>query len=174
MNLLQSIINAVSDFPWVRTFWSVRFIFIVLNIILAVLFVYVFIRALKYRPKFYFDSEALAKRKKIIREGAKWGDKWKYLLEKARAHPPQSLFMGVVEADGLVDSVLKKIGVPGEHMADRLERLAGRNLKTIERLWRAHKVRNDLAHTPGFTLDSHDAEEILGDYEAFLKEIGAI
>ena len=46
-----------------RTFWSVRFIFIVLNIILAVLFVYVFIRALKYRPKFYFDSEALAKRK---------------------------------------------------------------------------------------------------------------
>lgn len=173
MGLLQSINEFLRGFPWERTFWSVRFVFIVLDILLVVLFIVLFAKSLKFRPKFYFNPEALAKKKKRIKERI-WVAHWNHVLEKARKNPPQSLFLGIIEADGLVDNVLKKIGIPGEHMADRLERLAGRDLKSIDRLWRAHKVRNDLAHTPGFTLDPHDAEQILGDYEAFLKEIEAI
>jgi len=169
----QSIIDFFRDFPWERTFWSVRFVFIVLDILLVIFFVVIFAKALKFRPKFYFRPERVAKQKKRIKERI-WVAHWNHILEKARKNPPQSLFLAILEADSLVDNVLKKAGVPGEHMADRLERLAGRNLKTIDRLWRAHKVRNDLAHTPGFTLDSHDAEQILSDYEAFLKEIEAI
>ena len=173
MGLLQSINDFFGGFPWQRTFFSVRFIFIVLNFVLVVIFVYAFIRSLKYRPKFYFNPGAVARRKKQIKE-KRWVADWNHVLEKAHKSPPQSLFLGIIEADGLVDNVLKKIGVPGEHMADRLERLSGQDLKTMEHLWRAHKVRNDLAHTPGFTLDPRDAEEILGDYGAFLKEIEAI
>lgn len=173
MNPLQSIINALRDFPWERTFISVRLIFIILDVLLVAIFIYAFFQSIKYRPKFYFSPETLARRKKGITE-KKWRSSWRHVLEKAHKNPPQSLFLGIIEADGLVDNVLKKIGVPGEHMADRLEQLSGRNLKTMERLWRAHKVRNDLAHTPGFTLDPHDAEQIFEDYEAFLKEIGAI
>ncbi|HXF44130.1 MAG TPA: hypothetical protein VNK70_01565 [Candidatus Paceibacterota bacterium] len=173
MDILQSAIDVVRDFPWFRTFNAVRWVFIFLDFALVVIFVYAFAKGLKYRPKFYFRPDELAKKKQIIKD-RKWQVHWSHILEKSRRTPPQSLFMAIIEADGLVDTVLKKIGIPGEHMADRLERLANRNLNTIDRLWRAHRVRNDLAHTPGFTLDPRDAEQILVDYEEFLKEIGAI
>ena len=66
------------------------------------------------------------------------------------------------------------MNLPGEHMADRLERLASRYLKSINKLWQAHRIRNDLVHTPGFVLNPVDAKGVLENYQDFLKEIGII
>jgi hypothetical protein len=53
----------------------------------------------------------------------------------------------VIEADKLVDYVLKKKGYGGETFADRL-RNAEKDIdqKTYQNLWKAHKIRNQIAH----------------------------
>ena len=88
--------------------------------------------------------------------------------------PPQSLTLGIIEADSFIDDVLKKMDLRGEHMADRMEQLTRMDLKSADNLWKAHRVRNDLVHTSGFTLSKGDAERALQYYEDFLKEVGML
>lgn len=171
MELIQNIYQWFADISWGRIFFALRYVFIVLDVILIALFIYVFVQALKFRPPLIFNPVARAKKKAPLKD-EKLMKRWQEILRKAESAPPQSLTLGVIEADGLVDDVLKKMNLPGEHMADRLERLAARDLKSINKLWQAHRIRNDLVHTPGFVLNPVDAKRVLEDYEAFLKEIG--
>jgi len=53
----------------------------------------------------------------------------------------------VMEADKLVDFILKKKGYTGETFAERL-RSAERNIDhtTYQNIWEGHKIRNQIAH----------------------------
>lgn len=53
----------------------------------------------------------------------------------------------IMTADSLVDRIMKEAGVPGATMGDRLKYM--QNLldrAVLNRLWAAHKKRNELAH----------------------------
>ncbi len=171
MTFLDSIYQWFINIPWRDIFFTLRWIFIVLNVIILTAFVYVFIRALEYRPKFVFNPKPL---KRHPFKDPKFLARWQEIIKKAMSAPPQSLTLAIIEADSFVDDILKKMNLGGEHMADRLERLGARDLKTVDRLWKAHRVRNELVHTPGFILKPADAKGILEHYEAFLKEIGLL
>jgi glucuronate isomerase len=80
----------------------------------------------------------------------------------------------VLEADALVDFFLKDVGYEGDHMADRLGKIRSEEVKTLEQVWKAHRVRNDIAHTPGYRLSEHQAQETLNAFRAFLIEMGAL
>jgi len=81
--------------------------------------------------------------------------------------------LAVIEADKLADMVLRKAGVRGESMADRLRAVE----KTIDRsvyqrMWEAHKVRNELVHEIGHSAHfDHQAE--VAKIKTFLIALGA-
>ncbi len=143
----------------------------VLNVFLLIFFVAIFMKSLEYRPRFFFNPKP---RKWSPLKDPKLLERWLKILRKAGTSPPQSLTLAIIEADSFVDDILRKMNLSGEHMADRLERLGRRKLKTVDKLWKAHRIRNDLVHTPGFSLPPAEAKKILGDYEAFLREIGLL
>ena len=169
MNFIQSVFQWLSGIPWGNIFFTLRIVFIVLDIILIILFVYVFFKSLPFRPKFVFNPKP--DKKSLLVRDATLKKHWQEIIRKAYNSPPQSLTLGIIEADGFIDDILKRMGLKGEHMADRLESLGNRGLKTVEKLWKVHKIRNDLVHTPGFILSLTDAKGVLRNYELFLKEI---
>jgi hypothetical protein len=77
------------------------------------------------------------------------------------------------EADKLLDHVMKQLGYPGEKMADRLK-LAGPRFTDRNNVWRAHKLRNALAHEISFDLVPSQAKEALRDFEQGLKDLQAL
>ena len=77
------------------------------------------------------------------------------------------------EADKLLDHVMKQVGYPGDKMAERLK-LAGPRFTDQNAVWRAHKLRNVLAHEIGFDLVPSQAKEALKDYEQALKDLGGL
>lgn len=79
----------------------------------------------------------------------------------------------ISEADKLVDYVLMHSGVPGATMADRL-RAGSNRFSDINAIWRAHKLRNALAHEVGFDLVASQAREALRDFERGLRDLGAL
>jgi hypothetical protein len=79
----------------------------------------------------------------------------------------------VSEADKLLDYVLRQSGVPGTTMADRL-RAGDRRFSDINSIWRAHKLRNALAHEVGFDMVASQAREALQDFKRGLKDLGAL
>jgi hypothetical protein len=171
MDFLNGIYQWFVNIPWQEVFFGARWVFIILDVILLVVFVFVFIKALEYRP--HFTLRVKKKKRSPLRD-PKLLERWENIIKKAASNSPQSLTLAIIEADSFIDDVLKKMNLPGEHMADRLDRLGRRPLKTVDRLWRAHRVRNELVHTPGFTISPADAKKVMGDYENFLKEIGLL
>lgn len=56
----------------------------------------------------------------------------------------------VIQADMLIDSIMKEAGVGGTTMGERLKSLSGKMPREIyQQLWQAHKKRNELVHEQG-------------------------
>ncbi|MBI4119582.1 MAG: hypothetical protein HY456_01910 [Parcubacteria group bacterium] len=151
---------------------AVKLIFYILDAVLAALFVYVFRKSLRFRT--LFREGAAQDRRTLTLLNSEFIGQWREIEEKAGSELPETLKIAIIEADKLVDNVLRRVGIPGEHMADRLEHLPADELKSLEALWRAHRLRNDIVHTPGFDLSPAEAKRTLSVYEAFLKEIGVL
>jgi hypothetical protein len=86
------------------------------------------------------------------------------------------LRQAVLEADKLLDQALRQAGVPGDSMGDRLKAARNRfpDRDVYDGIWRAHKLRNALAHEIAFDLVPSQAREALAGFERGLKALGAL
>lgn len=86
------------------------------------------------------------------------------------------LRQAINEADKLFDHILRQQGLSGTTMGDRLKSARPRfsDREAYDHIWRAHKLRNALAHEVGFDLVPSQAKEALADFETGLKTLGAL
>ena len=79
----------------------------------------------------------------------------------------------VIDGDKLLDKAMMEIGIPGKTMGDRLKH--GKDKFTdINAIWRAHKLRNALAHEDDLEITYRQALSALAIYKQALKDLGAI
>lgn len=100
--------------------------------------------------------------------------KWVEIQSMVRDGGPANYRQSIMEADKLVDLVLKS-KVEGETMGERLKN--ARHLfspATYNQLWTAHKIRNKVAHEAEFEGLSSDAKLAVRNFEKALKELKAI
>lgn len=164
----MSFLESLAAFPWMPAINAVRFLLVIADFILLILAIYWIRETLMLRPPLH--RAAPADRRTTLKGSPDIAMRWKAVLAKAAASP-ESATLAVIEADTLVDDVLRRLGLTGETMADRLDQLDPQEIKTLDRLWRVHRIRNALVHRPGFSISSADATEMLGAYESFLKEV---
>ena len=92
---------------------------------------------------------------------------------KLKQDTPATFMTTVIEADKLLDKAMIEMGVPGKTMGDRLKR-AGDRFSNINAVWRAHKLRNALAHESDLEISYKQAFNALAVYKQALKDLGAI
>ena len=98
--------------------------------------------------------------------------RWTTIMQTS-ATGASGLKSSINEADKLLDHVLKQLGYGGERMGERLKQ-AGPRFTDKNAVWRAHKLRNALAHEIGFDLVPSQAKEALSDFEQALKDLQAL
>jgi hypothetical protein len=172
IDFVQLMVKWVNESGLAGPFATIRIIFIMLDIILVIALFFTFIEALKFRQPWRLHPEK--KKKKKFADSRQVMKQWQAILDKSKSNPPQSMVWSIIEADKLTDDVLKKMGLAGEHMADRLEKLNNWELRTLNRLWQAHRIRNELVHQPNADISEAEAKDVLEIYEKFLKEIEVI
>lgn len=86
---------------------------------------------------------------------------------------PDSLQMGIVKADKLLDKAMRDSGVPGQTMGDRLKARRGR-WSSEDAVWSAHKLRNQIAHETHVTMSKQTARAAMAGFERALKDLGAL
>ncbi|MDO4612153.1 MAG: hypothetical protein Q4B29_01695 [Candidatus Saccharibacteria bacterium] len=84
-----------------------------------------------------------------------------------------SFMATVINADKLLDRAMIEMGIPGKTMGDRLKR-AGDKFSNIDQVWRAHKLRNALAHEDDLEITYRQAAGALAIFKQALKDLGAI
>jgi hypothetical protein len=99
---------------------------------------------------------------------------WAAITQRLRRGSEAELKLAVIEADKLFDDTIKRIGFTGEMMSERLKKITPAQLSVIDNVWNAHKVRNNVVHTPDYKLSRLEAEAAIAVYEKALKEWGLI
>ncbi len=151
----------------------VRPVFIIVDILLLFIIVYAIIQYLKIHPKLSI-FESIPKKVKSEKD-PKIKAMWDAITAKGGANATlESLRLVIIEADAFVDTFLKREGYEGEHMADRLSRIVPEEVKSLNRVWSAHRLRNDVVHTTGFYVAPDVVRNALKAFDDFLKEMGAI
>ena len=86
---------------------------------------------------------------------------------------PATFAMAIIEGDKLLDKAMMEMGMPGKTMGDRLKKAGGR-FSNLNAVWRAHKLRNAIAHESGFEVSFTQATNALAIFKQALKDLGAI
>jgi hypothetical protein len=99
--------------------------------------------------------------------------RWITIEGMAKQGGGNGLRSAIAEADKLLDHVMRQQGAAGDTMADRLRSFNSR-FSDRDSVWRAHKVRNSLAHDVGFDLVPSQARESLTAFERGIKDLGGM
>lgn len=92
---------------------------------------------------------------------------------KLKQDNPASYVTTIINGDKLLDKALIEMGVPGKTMGDRLKR-CGDRFTNLNAVWRAHKLRNAIAHESDLEISYKQAFNALAIYKQALKDLGAI
>jgi hypothetical protein len=86
---------------------------------------------------------------------------------------PATFMTTIIEADKLLDKAMIEMGAPGKTMGDRLKKIGSR-FSNLNSVWRAHKLRNMIAHESDVEITYKQAFNALAIYKQALKDLGAI
>ena len=148
-----------------------RYIAFFISFVLFWLIVYYIARLnlIGERVESFFDvigKEELSRRRAV--------KAWKQIQKRLKIGGEAQLKLAIIEADKILDEILKKSGYQGENMSDRLKQITPAQISNIEEIWQAHKIRNRIVHEPDFSILSNEAENIIEIYEKTFKESGLI
>lgn len=98
--------------------------------------------------------------------------RWQEVKKRLKSENGSDWKFAILEADSILDDVMKKIGYPGSNLGERLVNIEPSDFDSLSEVWEAHKVRNRLAHEAAdFKLSKERAEEVVALYEKGLKEL---
>ncbi len=82
--------------------------------------------------------------------------------------------LAIIEADSMLDDILKRMGYGGSSLGERLEKLTSATLHNINELGEAHKVRNNIVHDPDYRLSLDEVKDVVGTFEKALVNLQAL
>lgn len=99
--------------------------------------------------------------------------KWAEIQNLMHLGRPSNFKQAVLEADKLIDFVLKKMNYNGQTLADRM-RASQNRFSNYQGLWDAHKIRNRLVHEVSSEVLHHEAKEAIAKFERALRDLGVV
>ncbi len=79
--------------------------------------------------------------------------------------------LAIIEADSLLDEILKKLGYGEEELSGKLNKIPSEILPNIEEILQAHKVRNNIVYDPNYKLSLEETERALAIFEKALIDL---
>lgn len=101
--------------------------------------------------------------------------KWMEIEELLKSSDEIHTRHAVVEADKFFDSIIKQLGGTGEGFGERLRGFEGHFSQVVyQKVWDAHKVRNQISHEMDYRLSNADAKKALENFRSGLHNLGAL
>jgi len=97
--------------------------------------------------------------------------RWEEILRHLSSFREGEWKFAIVEADKLVNDVLKDAGFEGDSIGEKLKNITPEQLQSINSLWDAHKLRNLLVHDSSFKVRHTEIRFAIEKYEKALKEL---
>lgn len=116
---------------------------------------------------------SITKNKAVQLDQEKYQTKWLNIEQGLNRDETSTFALSILDADKLLEKALNELGIQGNTFADRLKR-ANDMFTSINSIWHAHKLRNQIAHEEGFTINYEQTKRALEAFKQGLKDVGAI
>lgn len=170
-DLLQKIISFLLYPSFDGWLFSLRIVFLAASLLLLVVIVFLFFKASWIRYLIWYDANEFIKYRPhgVIKVEKTWRK------TKARADTglESEYKLAVMEADSILDDMLKRMGYHGETLGERLNALTPVTLSGIDQVKEAHQIRNNIIHDPDYRLSLDQTKKVLDAYEQALKDLEA-
>ncbi|MCA9354062.1 MAG: hypothetical protein KC877_00905 [Candidatus Kaiserbacteria bacterium] len=159
---------------FISSLWSLYTILAyIFSIILLVLYVYASVKKNLYLglqiQKLRDDEKLYAEQFRGEHRASRLDD----VLKHSDSDNPNDWKLAIIEADIILDDVLKQRGYIGSSLGERLKSISSSQLSSLDDAWEAHKVRNRIAHDGAdFVLTKRLAHETIGRYQRVFNEFG--
>jgi len=107
----------------------------------------------------------------LDRQGIK--KRWEEIEVMLHKHGEMTDKVAILEADKLLDHVLKAMTMPGTTLGERLK-AASYRYPQITEVWWAHKIRNQIVHESSFSVNHGTARSAIREFERALKNLGVL
>lgn len=99
--------------------------------------------------------------------------RWQEIEKMIHSKKENDWRLAILEADKLLDLVLKSMAMPGKDLAERL-RFASFKYTNLKKVWWSHGIRNRLVHEPSFYLSHGLAKRTIKKFKKALEEVGSL
>lgn len=159
-------------FLWLQThdFFVLAFLFSLI-VFIGIIILAVKIKKLHWNI-FSFSNFLLSIKAHGGEELTKGELRWQEIKDRLDSQNSSDWKLAVIEADSLINDILKKAGKEGENLGERLKNIEPSDFDNLQNVWEAHKLRNRIAHEPAdFKLEKFEAERAIRQFEEALKEL---
>lgn len=158
---------------------SIWTIFTVVGYVVAIILLGLYVYASVHK-KLYEDLET-----QLVRDGERlYAEKYRGaprnqrlddVMQHASSDNPNDWKLAIIEADIILDDILKRRGYAGASLGERLKSISPQHLASIEDAWEAHKIRNRIAHEGAdFVLTKRTVDETITRYRRVFAEFGEL
>ena len=98
--------------------------------------------------------------------------KWRRIQKRFKMGVESESKLAIIEADALLDEILKEMGYAGQTLGERLDTLTLDVLANLEEVRKAHQIRSDIVHDLSYHLDRETAKKVLNIYEKNIEIAG--
>ena len=166
-----SLLNRLYSGSWYTAYVIVVVIVSILN---AALLVFAVVAAKKF---YKIKGEAVPDKEiqgHMISPQEEFSQNWGEIRGLAQSGNPSDWNMAILRADAQLDTTLDSLGYEGDTIAERLKVVDPTKLRSVDRIWSAHRLRNTIAHDP---LQQYTREMImhaLDSYQLAFKDLGLL
>ncbi len=166
--------DSLQIFEWLNLIWTgYAFFAYTISIIMLALYVYATTR---YNQLTELRAAMIKERERIWDERFRSGPKnsrMEDILNHINSIHPNDWKLAIIEADIMLDLILKERGYAGQSLGERLRSISPSQLQSLDAAWQAHKVRNQVAHGGAdFVLTKRLAEDTIKQYRQVFGELG--
>ena len=146
------------------------------SLILLILIVYAQIQLLHTEHTGFHEMEARARERHDAEvESTHKNGRWESIVQLASSGNHGDWRRAILEADIMLADVLAWQGYEGAGVGEQLKMANPIQMTTLDLAWKAHKVRNDIAHQGEvYELNERDARVAIDYYKRVFEELGAI
>ncbi len=152
-------------------FW-VKIVLLGLGLFFGVVVVVLVVKIAKLRQEELRNFLSLTQADKEEKSANK--KRWEKVLAYLESDNQSDWKQAIIEADNLLDEMVKAMRYPGENLGERLKNIEPSDFVTLQDAWEAHKVRNQIAHESGFSLTRREARRVMELYEKVFNEFNFI
>jgi len=172
MEALLETLSIVNNSGLQQALTLFRWVFGIFGILLILFSLFVLLRTMWLQFTLLFDlTEFFTFRSYGLRRMVR---KWQKIQARLETANEAEYKLAVIEADGMLNDILLRMGFRGETLGDRLKILTTSIIPNLDDVWKAHQTRNNVVHDPDYQLTPEEAKRTLEIYQTTFTNLDLI